>query len=148
MYVDVHFSADLTPEVAEGVVFGQIAFAFRIDHAVEEAVVQSFVFSVVVAVGDVVQLGVGCHHFFKYAALDNHEAGWRIMNFHKTVFIDFQYDFTVFIFFAGVDGIRSVHALEVGLGRAGRNAFFRPVVAFERINACYNVFVCQKQTVE
>ena len=36
--VDVHFSADLTPEVAEGVVFRQVAFAFGIDHAVEEAV--------------------------------------------------------------------------------------------------------------
>ena len=63
LHVDIHFSADLTPEVAEGVVFGQIAFAFRIDHAVEEAVVQAFVFRAVVAVGDVVQLGVGLYHF-------------------------------------------------------------------------------------
>ena len=148
LYVDVYVAADLTPEVAEGVVFGQIAFAFRINHAVEEAVVQAFVFSVVVTVGDVVQFGVGCHHFFKYAALDNHEAGWRVMNFHKTVFIHFQDDFTIFVFVAGVNGIRSVHALEVGLGRAGRNTFFRPIFAFERINACYNVFVCQKQAVE
>lgn len=63
LHVDVHFAADLTPEVAEGVVFRQVAFAFGIDHAVEEAVVQAFVFRAVVAVGDVVQLGVGCHHF-------------------------------------------------------------------------------------
>lgn len=50
------------------------------------SVVQAFVFRAVVAVGDVVQLWVGCHHFFKYAAFDNHKAGWRVMNFHKTVY--------------------------------------------------------------
>ena len=148
MYVNVHFAADLTPEVAEGVVFGQIAFAFRIDHAVEEAVVQAFVFSVVVAVGDVVQFGVGCHHFFKYAALDNHEAGWRVMNLHKAFFIDFQDDFAVFIFVVGVDGVRSVHALEIGLGHAGRKACLGPVFAFERINTGHNVFIGQEQAVE
>ena len=109
---------------------------------------QAFVFRAVVAVGDVVQLGVGLYHFFKYAAFDNHEAGWRVMDFHKTVFIDFQYDFTVFIFVVGVDGVRSVHTLKIGLGHAGRKACFRPVFAFERINAGYNVFIGQEQAVE
>ena len=148
MYVDVHFAADLSPEVAEGVVFRQVALAFGIDHAVEEAVVQAFVFRAVVAVGDVVQLGIGLYHFFKYAALDNHEAGWRVMDFHKTVFIYFQDDFAVFIFVVGIDGVRSVHALEIGLGHAGRKACLGPVFAFERINSGYNVFIGQKQAVE
>ena len=64
----------------------------------------------------VVQLGVGLYHFFKYAAFDNHEAGWCVMNLHKAFFIDFQDDFAVFIFVVGIDGVRSVHALENRLG--------------------------------
>ena len=56
------------------------------------------------------------------------------MDFHKTVFIDFQYDFTVFIFVVGVDGVRSTYA-QNRLGHAGRKACFGPVFAFERKNA-------------
>ena len=70
------------------------------------------------------------------------------MNFHEAFFIHFQDDFTVFVFVVGVDGVRSVHALKIGLGHAGRKACFRPILAFERINAGYNVFVGQKQAVE
>ena len=70
------------------------------------------------------------------------------MNLHKAFFIDFQDDFAVFIFVVGIDGVRSVHALEVGLGCAGRKACLGPVFAFERINAGYNVFIGQEQAVE
>ena len=148
MDVDIDFAADLLPQAAERVVFGKVAFAFGIDHAVEEAVVQPFVFAFVVAVGDIVQFGVGCHHFFEHAAFDDHESGRCVVDFHKAFFIDAQHDFAVFVFIACVDGVGSVHPLEIRLGRTGGNAFIRPVFAFQRINAGNDVFIRQQQAVE
>ena len=91
---------------------------------------QPVVFAVVVAVGDVVQIGIGGHHFFEHAAFDDHESGRRVIDFHKAFFIDPQHDFAVFVFIAGVDGVARVHPLEIRLRRAGGNAFGRPVFPF------------------